>query len=87
MLSKRVSWFAAQFTSINFPDLSLSEQWINSANLDFPVPDGPPIKTGNLPCIILGILLIWALLFGVTIGGKHYGLKGCSFDHGVQIDK
>lgn len=34
----------------------------------------------------LGIVILWALCFGVTIGGKHYGLAGCDSDKGVQID-
>lgn len=34
----------------------------------------------------LGILLLWALLFGVTVNGQHYGLSGCSRDSGLEID-
>ena len=41
---------------------------------------------GCLP-LILGILAIWAVCFGVTVDGKHYGLKGCSCDRGVEIDR
>ncbi len=37
--------------------------------------------------IILGILALWALVFGVTIDGKHYGVAGCSCDGGVEIDR
>lgn len=42
---------------------------------------------GGCGCIsvILGIIAIWAVVFGVTVNGKHYGLSGCSTD-GVQID-
>ncbi len=36
--------------------------------------------------IIFGVLFIWALLFGVTINGTHYGLSGCSQSRGVEID-
>lgn len=39
----------------------------------------------------LGFILIcvafWALLFGITVSGKHYGISGCSCDKGVEIDK
>jgi hypothetical protein len=34
---------------------------------------------------ILAIIGIWAVCFGVTIGGKHHGLS-CSRDKGVVID-
>lgn len=37
--------------------------------------------------VILGLLFIWALVFGVSVGGKHYGLKNCSCDKGVEIDR
>ena len=30
-------------------------------------------------------LVVWALFFGVTIGGKHYGLS-CTRKEGVRID-
>lgn len=42
---------------------------------------------GGCVSTIIGILVIWALLFGVTIDGKHYGLSGCSQERGVEIDK
>jgi hypothetical protein len=41
---------------------------------------------GCVTTIIVG-LIVWALLFGVTIDGKHYGLIGCDSDKGVHIDK
>lgn len=43
---------------------------------------------GCLGCIgiILAILIMWALLFGVTVGGKHYGLSSCDTHHGLKID-
>ena len=40
---------------------------------------------GGCLTTILVIIFIWALLFGVTIDGKHYGIScNCS---GVHIDK
>jgi hypothetical protein len=38
---------------------------------------------GCLGCIVT-ILVMWALLFGVTVGGKHYGV-GCSCSEGVRV--
>jgi hypothetical protein len=35
--------------------------------------------------VILFIILIWALVFGVTIGGKHYGIS-CSCAKGVEVE-
>lgn len=34
---------------------------------------------------VLFLLLMWALLFGVSVDGKHYGI-GCSCDDGVSVD-
>ena len=44
---------------------------------------------GCCGCFTIPLLFIalWALIFGVTVDGKHYGLKGCSFDNGVEIDR
>jgi len=39
---------------------------------------------GCLP-IVLTVLLLWALLFGVTYGGKHHGV-GCSCERGVTVE-
>jgi hypothetical protein len=36
---------------------------------------------------ILVIVALWALCFGVTIDGKHYGLSGCDTQKGVVIDR
>jgi len=36
---------------------------------------------------ILIVLLVYALLCGVTINGKHYGVYGCNDKSGVIIDK
>lgn len=36
---------------------------------------------------IAGVLFLWALLFGITIGGTHYGLGSCTTEHGVEINK
>lgn len=33
---------------------------------------------------IVGVLIIWAFLFGVTYGGKHHGVS-CSCDRGVEV--
>lgn len=35
--------------------------------------------------LILAVMLVWALLFGVTIDGKHYGVAGCS-ESGLRFD-
>lgn len=35
--------------------------------------------------IILTVIFLWALIFGVTVSGKHYGLS-CSSEHGVEIN-
>ncbi len=37
--------------------------------------------------LVLGVLALWALIFGVTVNGKHYGISGCSVDSGVKIDR
>lgn len=39
-----------------------------------------------LGCIgcVLTVIVLWALLFGVTYGGKHYGLS-CSCAKGVEV--
>lgn len=36
--------------------------------------------------LALGIVALWALVFGVTIGGHHYGISGCDVEHGVKVD-
>lgn len=36
---------------------------------------------------VLVCILLWALVCGVSVGGKHYGLRGCSCDRGVEIDR
>ena len=44
-------------------------------------------KNGCLGCLvtILAIIGLWAVIFGVTIDGKHYGLS-CDCHKGVVID-
>jgi hypothetical protein len=46
-------------------------------------------RPGNTGCgclsVILTVLAIWALIFGVTVGGKHHEL-GCSCSKGVVIE-
>ena len=37
--------------------------------------------------LVLFILAVWALLFGVTIDGKRYGLSACSVERGLEIDR
>lgn len=43
-------------------------------------------SSGGCGCLsfIVFCLVVWALLFGVSYGGKHYGLS-CSADKGVEI--
>lgn len=43
------------------------------------------VSSGGCLSLILGVIVIWALLFGVTLDGKHYGLSGCSCKRGVQV--
>lgn len=45
-------------------------------------------STSCMGCIgiILAILTLWAIIFGVTVNGKHYGLTSCKTDGGVHID-
>lgn len=45
------------------------------------------VQPGCGGCItsILLIIAVWALLFGVTVNGQHYGLDDCSFERGVEI--
>lgn len=38
---------------------------------------------GCIGCV-LTVIVLWALLFGVTYGGKHYGLS-CSCANGVEV--
>lgn len=38
---------------------------------------------GCLGCLVF-VLLAWALVFGVTVGGVHYGIS-CSTGSGVEI--
>ena len=35
--------------------------------------------------LILFVLLVWALLFGVTYGGKHHFIS-CSCERGVTVE-
>lgn len=37
--------------------------------------------------IVFVVVGLWALIFGVTVNGKHYGISGCDSTHGVQVDK
>ncbi len=38
---------------------------------------------GCVGCVVT-VIVLWALLFGVTYGGKHYGLS-CSCANGVEV--
>ncbi len=42
---------------------------------------------GCVGCIgtIVVLIAVWALIFGVTVGGKHYGVGGCDCN-GVHVD-
>lgn len=42
---------------------------------------------GGCGCIsvILTVLALWALIFGVTINGHHYGISSCDCSNGVNI--
>ena len=42
---------------------------------------------GGCGCIsiIAACLFVWALVFGVTVGGKHYGFSGCDCN-GVHVE-
>lgn len=33
----------------------------------------------------IAVILVWGLLFGVTVGGKHHGI-GCSCERGVMVE-
>jgi hypothetical protein len=41
---------------------------------------------GGCISTIIALIVVWALLFGVTIDGKHYGLT-CDCNHGVVVDR
>ena len=42
------------------------------------------VGCGGCLSLIIFVIIIWALLFGVTINGKHYGLS-CSGDKGIEV--
>ncbi len=46
----------------------------------------PSSSGGGCGCLSLVVfcLLIWALLFGVTVNGTHYGIT-CSMARGVEV--
>src|SRR5262249_21799097 len=45
------------------------------------------VNCGGCITTIVLCVVAWALIFGVTVGGKHYGMSGCDTDHGVKVDK
>jgi hypothetical protein len=38
----------------------------------------------GLVSFLLFVIVVWALLFGVTLDGRHYGLS-CSTERGVEL--
>ncbi len=49
---------------------------------------GTSVHVGCGGCLVTIILIIvaWAFLFGVTVGGVHYGISGCDDSNGVSVD-
>jgi len=45
------------------------------------------VSCGGCLGTVLLIVGVWALVFGVTVSGKHYGVSGCDTDHGVKVDR
>jgi len=43
-------------------------------------------KSCGIVSIIIGIVIVWAALFGITCGGSHYKLR-CTPERGVEVDK
>ncbi len=45
-------------------------------------------NSGGWGCVsfVLFCIVAWALLFGVTVGTKHYGLIGCDAANGVKLE-
>ena len=41
------------------------------------------VNLGCLP-LVISLIVLWFLLFGVTVDGEHRGLS-CSFDRGVEL--
>lgn len=52
-------------------------------------PSGSDGDGGCCGCVsaIFVIIALWALIFGVTVSGKHYGISGCDMKNGVKIDR
>lgn len=50
--------------------------------------DDTKVHVGCSGClsVILGVILLWALLFGVTWDGNYYGIS-CSTERGVEFHK
>lgn len=50
--------------------------------------DDTKVHIGCSGCLfwIVAILALWALFFGVTVDGKHYGIS-CSTERGVEVQK
>jgi hypothetical protein len=34
---------------------------------------------------IATLLVLWALIFGVTVGGKHHRITSCSCEKGIEV--
>ena len=45
------------------------------------------VSCGGCLGTVLLIVAVWALVFGVTVDGKHYGVSGCDATHGVKVDR
>ena len=41
---------------------------------------------GCFSIVLIG-LAFWALVFGVTVNGRHYGVAGCNTEQGIKINK
>jgi hypothetical protein len=46
------------------------------------------VRCGCIGCIgfILAVIATWALIFGVTVNGRRYGVTGCDTKSGVTIE-
>lgn len=49
--------------------------------------DGGGCGCGCFGCLsfIAAVFVLWALIFGVTIAGRHHAITGCSVDRGVEF--
>lgn len=49
--------------------------------------DQPTASDGCLGLVAFAFscIALWALLFGVTVGGNHYQIVDCSAERGVEV--